>query len=87
MITSANPDLIITQSVYNQWYVGLIRKFKQSKSVFQIFAPFTLELWLVIMGCVIFGGIVLYLLVHFSTNKEIKCLTPLSYFYHVGVGL
>jgi len=87
MITSAYPDLIITQSVYNQWYVGLIRKFKQSKSAFQIFAPFTRELWLVIMGCVIFGGIVLYLLIYLSTNKEIKCLTPLSYFYHVCAAL
>ena len=81
------PDLILTQSMYNQWYLGLIRKFKQSKNAFQIFAPFTFQLWLVIIGCIFFGGIVLYLLMVLSSTKHMTYLTPLSYFYHVFAAL
>jgi hypothetical protein len=86
-ITHIYPELILTQSMYNQWYQGLTRKFKQSKSAFQIFAPFTVQLWLVIIGCIFFGGIILYLLMVLSSNKHMKHLTPLSYFYHVFAAL
>jgi hypothetical protein len=71
-IIAQYDDVITTQAMYTQWYIGMEKKTVVASDVFLIFSPFTRRLWLSLLATIIVGGIVLYLLIIISRDEKPK---------------
>lgn len=87
MLTTEYSDLIITQPMVSSWYVGLIDKTTLSTNMFQIFSPFTTDLWYVIICSAFFGALVLYCLTSISSDRRMEISSYFTYLYHTSATL
>jgi len=86
-ITSEYNDIITSQAIYTQWYVGMVKKTVTSSDMFLIFSPFTFRLWMFILATVAFGGVVLYLLIIISRDEKPNVVDYFYYLYHVAASI
>jgi hypothetical protein len=86
-IIAQYDDVITTQAMYTQWYIGMVKKTVVASDVFLIFSPFTRRLWLSLLATIIVGGIVLYLLIIISRDEKPKVVDYFYYLYHVAASI
>ena len=86
-IIAQYDDVITTQAMYTQWYIGMVKKTVSASDVFLIFSPFTRRLWLSLLATIIVGGIVLYLLIIISRDEKPKVVDYFYYLYHVAASI
>lgn len=86
-ITAQYDDVITTQAMYTQWYIGMAKKTVADSDVFLIFSPFTRRLWLSLLATIFFGGIVLYLLIIISRDEKPNVVDYFYYLYHVAASI
>jgi hypothetical protein len=75
-------DLIFTQPMVEDYFSGFVYQERTPTSIWQVWAPFSAELWAVIGLCTCFGGVVIVLLAKISSDEDITVRSFLKAWYH-----
>ncbi|CAD7959307.1 unnamed protein product [Amoebophrya sp. A120] len=80
-------QLAYTQPMVLNWTVGILKKKKVSVGLWQIFAPFTTELWVALLLSILFGAFVLQLLSLISSSTQVSVKNFAESLYHTTAAL
>eukprot|EP00392_Amoebophrya_sp_AT5.2_P003410 g3415.t1 len=76
-----------THPMAMSWTVGLLKKEKQEASFWEIFGPFTLELWVALLLSILFGSVVLQALSYIASDTKLSVVGFGNALYHTAAAV